>query len=349
MDSSSTQGSFASGFFGGIVFTLVVAGLVGTTILRRSDIYGLGHWKLNITSPPQSMWMNVGYWKTSQGEPIKDFQEACLGLLKQVVDTAGLLDQELLTTGSRGSLAILDLGFGCGDQTWELARLAQSQSWEDFRYVGLTLNDAQVQTSRRKIYREIAKAGTDAGVVTAESFKLLCANAAKPETWTPQVADAVYSLADERFNERWLLALDCLYHFSPSRKPIFEHAARELDAQFMAFDLLINESASSTDILKARLIGKMMGCPLKTFLTEKEYRDQLVECGYDRKLITIKEITDDVFSGLVKFLDRQDELLAEYGVSLGGFKLAGRLFDWFDRTRVVRAVVVVARTKDKTG
>jgi hypothetical protein len=92
----------------------------------------------------------------------------------------------------------------------------------------------------------------------------------------------------------------------------------------------------------------MMGCPLKTFLSETEYRDQLVECGYDRNEITVREITDDVFSGLVKFLDRQDQLLAEYGVSMGGFKLAGRLFNWFDKTRVVRAVVVVARTKSKT-
>ncbi|KAF4454781.1 s-adenosylmethionine-dependent methyltransferase family [Fusarium albosuccineum] len=349
METSSSQSGFALGFVGGIVFTLAVVAVVGLVVMRMSDIYGLGHWKLNVRSPPESMWMNVGYWKTPQGEPVEDFRDACRGLLKQVVGLAGLLDQDLIATGAPGSLAILDLGFGCGDQTWELARLAQSQGFRDFRYVGLTLNDAQVQTSRRKIYREVASAGADAGPVTAESFSLFCANAAKPETWTPQVSDAVYSLADERFTERWLLALDCLYHFSPSRKPVFEHAARELDANFMAFDLLINESASTADILKARAIGKMMGCPLRTFLSEKEYRDQLVECGYDRKLITVKEITDDVFSGLVRFMDRQDQLLGEYGVSLGGLKLAGRLFNWFDRSRVVRAVVVVARTKSKTG
>lgn len=62
MDSSSAQSGFATGFIWGIVFTIVVAGLIGTTILHKSDIYGLGHWKLNIRSPPPSMWMNVGYW-----------------------------------------------------------------------------------------------------------------------------------------------------------------------------------------------------------------------------------------------------------------------------------------------
>lgn len=212
--------------------------------------------------------------------------------------------------------------------------------------MGLTLNDAQVQTSRRKIYREIAEAGTG---VDAESFSLFCADAAKPETWSSAVAEAVHSITDEKYTERWLLALDCIYHFSPSRKPVLSYAAKELDAHFMAFDLLLNEKASTADIWKARLIGKMMGCPLKTFLSENDYRDQLVECGYDRNEITIKEITDDVFSGLVRFLDRQDQLLAEYGVTMGGFKLAGRLFNWFDKSRVVRAVVVVARTKSKTG
>jgi hypothetical protein len=288
--------------------------------------------------------------KTPQGAPIEKFPEACSALLDQIVRAAGLLDDDDpgAISGSRGSLAILDLGFGCGDQTWQLAKLAQVQGWRGFRYVGLTLNDAQVQTSRRRIYREIAMAGN--GIDTdVDSFSLFCANAAKPETWNPQVAEAVRSLADEKYTERWLLALDCLYHFSPSRKPVLKHAAKELDANFMAFDLLLNEKASTSDVWKARLIGKMMGCPLKTFLSEAEYRDQLVECGYDRNEITIKEITDDVFSGLVKFLDRQDQLLTEYGVSMAGFKLAGRLFNWFDKTRVVRAVVVVARTKSKTG
>ncbi|KAF4967431.1 hypothetical protein FSARC_5004 [Fusarium sarcochroum] len=344
-----SESSFGVGFVAGLVCALAIAATIAFVVMRMSDIYGLGHWKLNIASHPPSMWMNVGYWKTPQGEPIEKFPEACSALLEQCVRAAGLLEHDLVTSGPRGSLAILDLGFGCGDQTWQLAKLAHAQGWKNFRYVGLTLNEAQVQTSRRKIYREIAEAGRDMGGIEAETFSLFRANAAKPETWSAQVAEAVYSLADEKYTERWLLALDCLYHFSPSRRPVLKHAAKELDAQFMAFDLLLNESASAMDIWRARLIGKMMGCPLNTFLSETEYRDQLVECGYDRKEITIKEITDDVFSGLVKFLDRQDQLLTEYGVSMGGFKLAGRLFNWFDKSRVVRAVVVVARTKSKTG
>ncbi|KAH7147772.1 hypothetical protein DER46DRAFT_515236 [Fusarium sp. MPI-SDFR-AT-0072] len=338
--------SFGLGFAAGLVTALAIAVIIGLVVMRMSDIYGLGHWKLNITTRPPSMWMNVGYWKTHTGEPIDTLPEAASALLEQVVGAAGLSGDAPGKASPRGSLAILDLGFGCGDQTWQLARTATEQGWRDFRYVGLTLNDAQVQTSRRRIYRELSEAGT---AFDAEAFSLFRADAAKPQTWSPQIKEAVYSLADEKYTERWLLALDCIYHFSPSRKPVLSHAAKELDANYMAFDLLLNEKASTKDIWRARLIGKMMGCPLRTFLSETEYRDQLAECGYDRNEITIKEITDDVFSGLVKFLDRQDKLLAEYGITMGGFKLAGRLFNWFDKSRVVRAVVVVARTKSKTG
>ncbi|KAF4960126.1 hypothetical protein FGADI_1144 [Fusarium gaditjirri] len=340
------QDSFGLGFAAGLVTTLAIAGIIALVAMRMSDIYGLGHWKLNITTRPPSMWMNVGYWKTHTGEPIDTLPEASSALLEQVVNAAGLSGDAPGKASPRGSLAILDLGFGCGDQTWKLARMATEQGWRDFRYVGLTLNDAQVQTSRRRIYRELSEAGT---AFDAEAFSLFRADAAKPQTWSPQIKEAVYSLTDEKYTERWLLALDCIYHFSPSRKPVLSHAAKDLDANYMAFDLLLNEKASTKDIWRARLIGKMMGCPLKTFLSEAEYRDQLVECGYDRNEITIKEITDHVFSGLVKFLDRQDKLLAEYGITMGGFKLAGRLFNWFDKSRVVRAVVVVARTKSKTG
>lgn len=28
----------------------------------RSDVYDLGHWKLNVRVPMQPMWMNMGYW-----------------------------------------------------------------------------------------------------------------------------------------------------------------------------------------------------------------------------------------------------------------------------------------------
>ncbi|KAL2754099.1 hypothetical protein ACRALDRAFT_1063048 [Sodiomyces alcalophilus JCM 7366] len=363
---TASQG-LAIGFVGGAAATVIFIALAAFVFLRTSDIYGLGHWKLNIRTPLPSMWMNVGYWKKQDGGRIIHFDEAAANLLRKVVTTAGLLDQGAAACRSKRNetLAILDLGFGCGDQTWELARMVLSGGWHDFRYVGLTLNEAQVQTASRKICRQVATldaqlehpdestttAATPSSLtLRADAFHLFRANAARPETWAPRIREAVDSLSGEngRFTSRWLLALDCLYHFSPSRRPVFEYAARRLDANLMAFDLLLSDTAPARDVWAARAVGVFMGCPLRTFLTEAEYREQLVACGYDGESVTIRDITDDVFAGLVDFLDRQERALGQYGISLGGFKLAARLFRWFAESKVVRAVIVVAHTKEKS-
>ncbi|VUC21044.1 unnamed protein product [Clonostachys rosea] len=114
----------------------------------------------------------------------------------------------------------------------------------------------------------------------------------------------------------------------------------------MAFDLVLNEKASFGDKLRMRAVGVMMGCPIDTFLTEKEYLDQLVECGYDRESSTISDISEHVFAGVSGFIESQERALSQYSVTLGGYKLAGRLFEWFGRSKVVKAVIVVARTRE---
>lgn len=282
--------------------------------------------------------------ETADGKTVHRFDEACLGLLKEILNTAGFLNP---APDSDRSLSILDLGFGCGDQTWALARLIKPSSSRRFRYVGLTLDESQLQTARRKLYRELFSPANADPVLEKASFRLFCANAAKPASWTPAVRDAVRGLADPERTDRWLLALDCLYHFSPSRKPIFQYAARELGANVMAFDLILNQKASGWDSLLVRIVSVMMSCPLHTFLTESQYKIQMTECGYHGEDAVIRDISDQVFTGVASYLARQEEAPSLYGISIGGFKLAGRLFDWFDRSRVVKAVIVVGRTKDK--
>lgn len=204
------------------------------------------------------------------------------------------------------------------------------------------MNQYQVDTASRNVSHYLSKTSH----LTFDSFKLFCTNAAVPNKWTAPVQQAVGSLA-EGLSERWLLGLDCLYHFSPSRKPLLEYNAKTLDANLMAFDLLLNPEASFWDTWKLRTIGVMMGCPLYTFLTEEEYMKQLVECGY--KSVVIEDITKHVFPGVVRFLNDQERALSDYGVSLGGYKLAGRLFDWFGKSGAVKAVFVVARTREVEG
>ncbi|KJZ77193.1 hypothetical protein HIM_03514 [Hirsutella minnesotensis 3608] len=337
---------FVLGIVVGAIATVVFGSAAFITALRSTDVYSLGHWKLNVRAPLDSMWMNLGYWKTSDGQAVHHFDEACLGLLKEILKTAGLLNQDsTVEAQEKRTFSILDVGFGCGDQTWALARLLQPRSSDEFRYVGLTLNKSQLQTASRRVHREVASSQGNEAALKSDSFRLFCANAAKPDSWTAAARDAVQALADPTQTDRWLLALDCLYHFSPSRKPVFRLAAETLDANAMAFDLILNEKASKWNTALVRMVGLMMGCPLHTFLTLDQYRAQLIECGYDTKEIVIRDISDNVFRGVASYLRRQEEALSLYGISIGGYKLAGRLFDWFDRTRIVKAVIVVGRSK----
>ncbi|KAG6097481.1 hypothetical protein E4U30_000576 [Claviceps sp. LM220 group G6] len=336
---------------GGSILALLTIGAF--VFLRSYNLYTLGHWKLNVRTPFPSMWMNLGYWKTHDGKPIVHFNEAARALLERIVDAAGLLvrpeDPETasLDNGSSVPVAILDLGFGCGDQTTALMEMIQAQDRPQFKYVGLSLDALQVEAAQRALDRKLKPGEVNAsGKSMLDSCKLFCANGAKPETWNDGIRASVDELRDQVFSQqRWMLALDCLYHFSPSRRPAFRLAAGMLDANLMAFDLVLNEEASKWNTFLVRILGLVMDCPLHTFVTEAGYREQLVECGYDADGIEMLEISNHVFSGVSAFLRRQEVALSHYGIGIGGFKLAGRLFEWFDRTRVVKAVIVVARTK----
>ncbi|KAG8409998.1 hypothetical protein J3458_019069 [Metarhizium acridum] len=209
------------------------------------------------------------------------------------------------------------------------------------------LECGQLQAAQERLGGALApeeERGSAIGL-SKDAFKFFRADAAKPESWSSVVHASVDSLADEAFSERWLMAQDCLYHLSPSRKSIFKFAAKTLDANVMAFDLILNENASMWQTMAVRLLGFVLSCPLYTFLTAEQYRNQLIECGYDQAQIEIRDISDHVFDGLSGHLRKQEVALSRYGISLAGYSLTGRVFAWFDRTRVVGAAIVIGRTK----
>ncbi|KAM3557917.1 hypothetical protein MY1884_004258 [Beauveria asiatica] len=345
---------FLLGAAAGCLATIVLALLMRIVpILRRNDIYDLAHWKLNIRVPMQPMWMNMGYWRTPRGDKIQQMDQACAALLREVLCSADLLTGDGVAEKElrrRRSIAILDVGFGCGDQTVEIARALDAPAWQTFRYVGLTLNEAQLQVAYRRVEREVASANRHGVRLGPESIRLFGADAARPESWARPVRALVDGIADEAFQgSRWLLALDCMYHFAPSRTPLLLYAARELKADFMAFDLLLNERALLSARMAAKLAGRMAGCPLGAFMTEDQYVEQLVDAGYDRNAVQIRDVTSDVFGGLVAHIERQQRLLKPYGISMGSMGVAKKMFNWIDNTGILRAVIVVARVKSKAA
>jgi hypothetical protein len=211
-------------------------------------------------------------------------------------------------------------------------------------YIGVTLNGLQFEVARRRVNREIQELKRGDAASSLSSLALFQADGAKPERWPQAVQDAVKTLAEQKCAERWLLALDCLYHFSPSRRPILSFAAQNLKGNFAAFDLLINGSAPWHQRKLARVVGLLMGCSSSAFLTEEEYKKQLLGCGYAEESFVFRDISNKVFPGLIGHMIRQEEGLRNYGISLGaGFKVARAVFGWFWRTSVIRAVIVTGK------
>ena len=194
-------------------------------------------------------------------------------------------------------------------------------------------------------------------------MKIFAADGADPLSWESDLTQAVLDnnsgnapkeekteLAQTRATEieehqTWLLALDTLYHFKPSRKPLLKFARQDMRASFMAFDLLMSDRASLRDRLILRSMCLVTGIPYSNFMTRKEYEDMLAEAGYERDMVDMKDISEHVFSGIARDIRKKDEVLKMYGVStgMGKFRGAAKVFNWWARSGVVRGFVVVAR------
>jgi hypothetical protein len=348
----------------GVCLGAIVYALVRWAALRwprvshddRESLYGLQHGRLHL-QVPTPMWMNMGYWDVADTK--KTMAEACRDLLKAVLAEAGLskeTDRAETTAGTRRSKCLIDLGLGCGDQTIYLmssepVRTCDRAWWDERdncvsfdRYVGVTKDSTQARYASDRV-GELRASGRmlsyNERVSEGPSISLWCADAA-PASWSDDIRASVEA-AIEDTQERWVLALDTAYHFAPSRWPLIKHANTRLDASFMAFDLCLSPSATFAQKVVLRVLTTMMGAPWSNFVTPKVYRQQMLDCGYLDDSITIKDVSNHVFSPLAQYLAEQDARLQLLGLSIGSFRLARSMFAWWGRTGVVRGVIVVAR------
>ena len=181
---------------------------------------------------------------------------------------------------------------------------------------------------------------------TTPKAQIFAANAADPTTWDPELIKATTNTSKNP-NQTWLLALDTLYHFTPSRKPLFKHAYHELQASFMAFDLLLSDTPSFWDKLRIRAICLVAGMPFSNLLTKKGYEDMLVQVGYERDMIEMRDVSEDVFAGIAGYIREKDAELGKFGMGVGKFKGPAKVFDWWARSGVIRGFVVVARRGER--
>ena len=187
-----------------------------------------------------------------------------------------------------------------------------------------------------------------------KAVKIFCADAAKPEQWKPELREAIRpKLTEETMKVSmtklakqitWVLALDTLYHFSPSRQLIFNHSYQKLQASIMAFDLLLGDQATIVEQLCVCVLALLMGCPVGNFMTKDEYKTQLLKAGYEEDNIEIKDISEHVFTGLADYIEKRDAELKRYlGRGIGAYKAFGWILRWWARSGVVRGCIVVAK------
>lgn len=271
-------------------------------------------------------------------------------------------------------IKLIDVGIGCGDQSlyltsksYQLEPQIENRAPDSlntdlptdkstavplfYSYVGVNITPSQVNLARQRLLQASKQASAMPGHFTPD-IKIFEADAAKPSSWKFELKEAILMNSRETPSDpqtlrhvqkhTWLLALDTLYHFKPSRKPLFECAFTEMQASIMAFDLLLGESPSFWDKLYLRLICLVSGMPWSNFMSKTEYESMLVDAGYQRDQILMEDVSENVFSGIASFIKTREEQLKIYGMSLGKYKGPGEIFDWWAKSGVVRGYVIVA-------
>lgn len=210
-------------------------------------------------------------------------------------------------------------------------------------YIGITLEPAQARFAQQRVREAQNDLEKSTTIPKAEVF---CADAANPSSWSGGLQASLTNLgtsAKDPNTSTWLLALDTMYHFRPSRLPILHYAQNTLHASLMTFDLIIADGVSWRERLLLRLVCWLTGSPYSNFISRGEYVDLLVAAGYDRSQIEMRDISRHVFGGLADFMARRVDEARPFGIKLGRYRAARVVFGWWARSGIVRGVVVVAR------
>ena len=264
--------------------------------------------------------------------------------MEKVLQNAGL-GETGGPKGSRKKRVLLDLGFGCGQQTLYLMNRDEESQLFD-RYIGITIDKTQYDFARSRVDAVKARKQT----TTTTNTEIFCADAADPGSWPRDLENVMSSTFQTDGTERYVLALDTLYHFRPSRRNIFKYAHSTLHANFFAFDIFrapppAKSTLKSTfNSLFLRILTPGLAAPFSNFVTPEAYKAQLQDAGYEEQDISIEDITSDVFPGLATFLETRQRELAALG--LGGFskwRVSGWLFRWLAGGDVLRAGVIFAK------
>ncbi|KAJ3184091.1 hypothetical protein HDU85_001942 [Gaertneriomyces sp. JEL0708] len=287
--------------------------------------YGMHHALLNLRKP-ETLWLNMGYWKGTD-----DFVQACKAL-------ADLVQSPPLPPRAKA----IDYGYGCGDQILHFL-----QAHPDSTIVGVTYEAEQARVAQARMDEINDNASSNYRSVGGTAKLFIGDATSSPKLWKP-VLDSVQTDTDlEPGSFDIAYSLDSCYHYN-TRTTWLKQCHRMLKAggKLSMSDIILGErdaSASSTlTLFVLRTILHFVGAPYGNIIPLEQYKESIQSCGF--VVDDVQDISSDVFPGLGKFL-------VKHKADVGGivdkstwrrFEGAAKLFGWLHNKKLVRFVVVKA-------
>ena len=231
---------------------------------------------------------------------------------------------------------MVEVGCGCAETAQVLLKEYADQCTQ---WVGLMISPVQVHIADTRLQE------TQKLLPKMDSkYRIFTADAAKPKSWSSEIQDSVRSSSSD--SDLWLVALDTLVDFRPSRKEVLSYARNELGASVAITDHLKKEDMTGLDSAKTWASFQLLDTPLNSILTRRQYIELLVECGFKRENISIVPYTEHVYAPYSRFIEQQGRRWQEMGGSncdYMDFTLAGWVTGWWARSGLVEACMIVAR------
>lgn len=270
---------------------------------HKPEFHDLSEALLNAESGHQTLWGNLGFWQSATTYP-----DACQALADKLASAVQL----------KGEDNVVDIGFGCGDQLLHWIK----------QYQVTTLSGQNLSLSQTEFALDrLRKNGHEA------------------------IADQLYQGSCEKFgaplkihlaSASVVLSLDCAYHF-PERKRLFKrlYDLTPGTCRYGFTDILLARRPGFIEKIILTFMLTLSRIPHENLMQRKYHQAQLLNCGW--KNVTYEDITDDVFTPFVSWLQRYKVKQVSQGCEANWQKYSGTAWflNWAAKRKLLQYHIVV--------
>ncbi|KAG0254258.1 hypothetical protein DFQ27_006944 [Actinomortierella ambigua] len=289
--------------------------------------YGLRYTFLNVEVT--GGWLGMGLWPMD-GTKVP-YREACQAMVRKV--TSGL--------GIDATSHLLDVGFGCGDQTVYMAELYRPR-----RITGITIEPLQHHAAEQLVLNSRDRIPTTkVDLYVADASYLLDFLKEHPQV---QGIHGEQSGQDGYFTH--IISIDSAYHYNTRRK-FFEQSYAALapgKGRLAMADVIPAWDPPKTGVKGwlLRQFGQLyLQVPIDNMKTLEAYRQDLIEVGFVD--IEIEAVEGQVFLGWADFIATQLKVLKSVGLvrpRIGWrFWMLQKVLRYVDRNKTMQFIVVKAK------